>query len=358
LDGIRGLAILLVLVAHCLTQPLSLGQPAPGSWQIAVWRATRLCYTGVDLFFVLSGFLICKVVIENREARNLFKVFYIRRALRILPLYLLLVAGAFIAVKFIPQGNIQQWLFLHQHPLWNYLTLTQNFAMGRTGEAGGNALAVTWSLAVEEQFYLFLPLCIRFVPRGILPWLFALGFPVAYLFRMHCHDYRSYVLAVSNADALLFGCLLAWIVSKPTAMNWLREQRSGLYITGGLLLAGILYINQMPEYFGETVPTWFAAFYGILVLIAVTQRESWITRALEVRWLGFLGTISYGLYLLHRPIQTAVHAVFTSSFPKIVSARDLYLFPVSVLLSVFAATISYFLLEHFFVRQGKKFRYR
>src|SRR5262249_39067117 len=126
---------------------------------------------GVDLFFVLSGFLLGGILLEHRESQEYFKTFYVRRACRILPVYYLLVI-AFAMVSPLFNGTRNDGfihLFNNPMPLWSYFTFTQNFAMMSVSDFGAPALSATWSLAVEEQFYLFLPLMIRFVPRGALP---------------------------------------------------------------------------------------------------------------------------------------------------------------------------------------------
>jgi peptidoglycan/LPS O-acetylase OafA/YrhL len=118
---------------------------------------TPLTASGVDLFFVLSGFLIGSILLDNREAANQFKVFYLRRFCRILPIYFVWIALFFVLGKLL----LNDWLFASRYPAWSYPTFTQNFFMSNIGGFGAGWLAVTWSLAIEEQFYLTAPLLIR-----------------------------------------------------------------------------------------------------------------------------------------------------------------------------------------------------
>jgi peptidoglycan/LPS O-acetylase OafA/YrhL len=156
LDGIRGCAILLVIVWHYIA--CEIHATPPGIVRSYLVSALSLTVSGVDLFFVLSGFLIAGILLDNRSASNYFRVFYVRRVCRIFPLYFL-VLGMFVA--FVALGATQSsrlsWIFHDPLPLWSYATFTQNVFMGLRGDFGPFWLGMTWSLAVEEQFYCFIP---------------------------------------------------------------------------------------------------------------------------------------------------------------------------------------------------------
>src|SRR5262249_17340303 len=156
---IRGLAVLLVLAYHFrIWSSLPEGSASPLShlgWLFS------LTWTGVDLFFVLSGFLIGGVVLDNRDARNFFTVFYGRRCARILPCYLPL-PGAFVPAPELSGPPTRERgldvLLEGRLPVWTYAVFAQNLFMAGTGVMAPPLwLAPTWSLAVEEQFYLVLP---------------------------------------------------------------------------------------------------------------------------------------------------------------------------------------------------------
>src|ERR1700730_4353241 len=138
LDGIRGIAIAMVIIWHyftCLESNI-----AAGSWLAYMPKLTTLCYSGVDLFFVLSGFLIGGLLIDNRESRNFLQVFYIRRAFRILPAYSLLMLSYFV-LRATLQHDRFSWLFQGSMPDVSYLTFTQNVAMGISKSFGATSLA-------------------------------------------------------------------------------------------------------------------------------------------------------------------------------------------------------------------------
>ena len=144
LDGLRGIAIGLVLLHHTLS-------PVP-----ALKPFFDMCWSGVDLFFVLSGFLLGGVLLDHKDAPNLLRVFYTRRVCRILPLYFGLIAIYWLALQ-APMPGFPPWaiLFLGQPfvPVWSCLTFTQNFYVATAGGLGATIISSTWSLAVEEQFY-------------------------------------------------------------------------------------------------------------------------------------------------------------------------------------------------------------
>jgi len=134
----------------------------------------RLTWSGVDLFFVLSGFLIGGILLDHRDSPNYFKTFYLRRAYRILPLYFLVVTLCWIVFQlsnrgWTPFGRID--LFPGTLPWWSFFTFTQNLVVAVVGGSSRGGLGVTWSLAIEEQFYLTLPFVIRRVSRKNLGYI-------------------------------------------------------------------------------------------------------------------------------------------------------------------------------------------
>jgi peptidoglycan/LPS O-acetylase OafA/YrhL len=153
LDGLRGIAIGMVVIYHFFQMTLAV---RPASILAYLQAAGRLSWTGVDLFFVLSGFLIGGVLLDARGSTNYYSVFYRRRLFRIIPIYLvtLLLAPALASLGLGPNGSDSARLAPDGAPWYAYFTLTQNFWMTHARAFGSNGLAMTWSLAVEEQFYL------------------------------------------------------------------------------------------------------------------------------------------------------------------------------------------------------------
>ena len=208
LDGIRGCAIMLVLVWHYVQNQL---HPEIGSGLAYFKQAIGFTWSGVDLFFVLSGFLIAGILMDQRRKPHYFRTFYVRRVCRIFPLYYLNLA-IFLVMLSWQSGQSAVFAPLYggsEVPLWSYVTFTQNVFMGAHNSAGPGWLAVTWSLAVEEQFYLFLPLIVWFVSRRNLPWVFLWIAGSAVFLRASMPGLSAYINTPWRADSLMIGALLA-----------------------------------------------------------------------------------------------------------------------------------------------------
>ncbi len=217
LDGIRGLAISLVVFQHFVTGSID---PRAGWLGDFIQRTFTLGWSGVDLFFVLSGFLIGGILMDNRNSENYFKSFYIRRCCRILPLYYLCLA-LYVALNFFCAGHYysQVWFqkFFGQGdmPVWAYLTFTQNFVQLISSHHVSDWMAPTWSLVVEEQFYLVLPTVVWLMrPSWLLPTLLTLiclnPLLQAFLWMYHPLSYVAVSgLIPIRGDALLIGVVCA-----------------------------------------------------------------------------------------------------------------------------------------------------
>jgi peptidoglycan/LPS O-acetylase OafA/YrhL len=360
LDGVRGLAILSVVLWH-LTRSVSATAPLPARLLV---RGLTLTWSGVDLFFVLSGFLIGGILLRNRAAANYFRVFYARRALRIVPLYAIWLAAFVLGTVAVPR------LFDQRIALWNYATFTQNFAMVRQGTYGSNWLAVTWSLALEEQFYLVLPLLIRFVPPRRLPWVLTGGIAAAPLLRALAVlraptgvQFLTYMLLPFRLDALFLGTLLAWVLGNPTLRERLAARAVALHVglatfaLGGLaLLARAPFHDEMPvTVFGYT---WLAGTAACVLAIVSVCGNSPISALARWRPLCRLGVLAYAIYLTHQAILLAFHRLaFNRTAPSIADGRDLLVSLAAVAAAVALGAASWRALESRCIRYGHTHRY-
>src|ERR687885_2885833 len=310
LDGLRGIAILMVVAYHYDLAPF---------------------LSGVDLFFVLSGFLLGGILLDKHEAPNYFKAFYVRRFCRILPLYFVCVLVFLILLPVIlgwlgedPHyfgdyfGNSFEEMPLgYSLPIWTYFTFTHNFAMAQLGGWGTRWLTHTWSLAVEEQFYLFLPFFMRFFSREKLPYLLVgliLSAPLlrAFFYAFHPHGGLAfYVLMPCRADALLLGVLGAYVIRNERCLNLLRTHTKALYGLLALLLAAGVALTvlssptvRVPLVAASYGYSWLPLVYSCLVLIAVTEKRGLVTLVTRVRPLSWLAVLAFGVFLLHTPILT------------------------------------------------------
>ena len=214
LDGLRGIAIGLVLWHHLLATYLPVGR---GSWLGWLRAGTGLAWCGVDLFFVLSGFFIGGILIDRRDSPRLARVFYLRRAVRIMPLYYVTLVVTLLAIVVRVPGAY------HEFAPWVYATFLTNFALAHTHTWDWLPLSVLWSLAIEEQFYLTAPWVVRVISPSRLPWLaagLALGAWMArgiLLLWFPSGNFAAHVLMPLRMDGLALGALVAWAVRHDTA---------------------------------------------------------------------------------------------------------------------------------------------
>jgi peptidoglycan/LPS O-acetylase OafA/YrhL len=356
LDGIRGVAVLLVLVWHYVACQL-LGAPA-GSRLAGFRDALGLTWSGVDLFFVLSGFLITGILLDHRGASNFFRVFYIRRACRILPLYYLLLA-LYVLLTLLPLAAERAgWLVNRPMPLWTYALFIQNIFMGAAGDFGAAALGVTWSLAVEEQFYLVIPLLIfLFRPKtaGIILLAALIAAPVL---RITCPGFHAFVNTLWRADSLLSGACLALLVRKPVFLRWVRRNARWVHFTLAAFFGIAVWMTLRPVWPFRFRHCWLAALYSTLILVGFALTESRIASALRSSVLVWFGERSYGIYMFHQTVSGLFHGYAHGGPPQMTVARDSLVTLGALAVTLMLAALSYRFFEQPFQRYGHRFRYR
>jgi peptidoglycan/LPS O-acetylase OafA/YrhL len=309
LDGLRGIAILLVLLCH------STFELHPSSKALAYLTSVgRLTWSGVDLFFVLSGFLIGGILLDARNSPRYYSTFYIRRAFRILPAYAVLVCV--FLIRFLrPDAGALGAFSANQIPWFAYFTFSQNLWMAGLGSFGVGTMAATWSLAIEEQFYLTAPWVVRRITKRRLAITLVGLIAVAPLVRvvLYCFvstgSFADYVLMPCRADTLGVGVLIALLVRQPKTFGFLLAKRSALKKIALLLLMALAIMTPWGLAFSGLMVTGgyscLACFYGSLLLIAVTGASPVITRLLRNKGLMKLGTLAYFTYLFHLPLMEA-----------------------------------------------------
>ncbi|MFT3780851.1 MAG: acyltransferase [Nibricoccus sp.] len=307
LDGIRGIAILFVLIWHYVGVPLPpSGVHLEPDRVVPSFKLSLIIFrSGVDLFFVLSGFLITGILLDNRDSKSYYRTFYIRRLCRIFPLYYT-VLMIFIIMKGV---GARGPLFDGTVPLTAYILMVQNYAMAALQTYGAAWLGVTWSLAVEEQFYLSYPLVIRIAGRA-LPWILVGGIVVAPILRIVClyhfggSDWVPYVWLPCRLDSLCFGGLIAYVMRRPATFAVLCKRQTILGVGSVVLLIGAIFLDAaLARNLGYHMSMWghslLGALYGILVLLVLINVGRSFVGFLRWKPLLFLGKVSYGIYLLH-----------------------------------------------------------
>jgi peptidoglycan/LPS O-acetylase OafA/YrhL len=286
LDAVRGIAILVVMFHN--------ERDAFPSLHLQAVFASG--WMGVDLFFVLSGFLITGILLDAKNSASFFRNFYARRCLRIWPLYYALLVLMFVAVPLLRPGQASI-VFERSHPWWAYPFYLQNFLVPVSTNAVG-ALAVTWSLAIEEQFYLLWPLVVRYLSRSRLRQIslaVVLGSPFVRLY-LSGHGVDLYTNPFCRLDGLMAGAFFATLVREP------RFEARRYVNAAWALLAVALPLALATD--GRGVQ-WIVYSFSVLasaglVYLALFSPTRWLQRILNSRPLMFTGTISYGLYLLHK----------------------------------------------------------
>jgi peptidoglycan/LPS O-acetylase OafA/YrhL len=301
LDGLRGIAILLVLVLH-----FTMYGGTPGTAGIAgfVHRFALAGWIGVDLFFVLSGFLITGILWDAKGGERYFRNFYARRILRIFPLYYGALVVFLVLLPFVwpvHEGLAQ----MQGEGIW-YWTYLVNVRIAREGWPDFGALGHFWSLAVEEQFYLLWPVAVFLLRRRPLMALClgAGGLAVAVRLALHLADREpaAFVLLPARVDALAAGALLALAVrgpgGLPGALRWAKP-------AAAVALAGLAALFVWKRGLPAEDPAVAVAGYSLLAVLfagvlalALEGRARW----LAAPWLVFFGRYSYGLYVLHHPL--------------------------------------------------------
>ena len=344
LDGIRAVAILAVLTFHVSPDVL------PGG------------FTGVDVFFVLSGYLITSIILTalNNE-RFSMREFYLRRFKRLVPNLLATIFGVyFLWVQFMPASAARQ---AAQHGLWALFSLSNIYIWKYLGGYWGNSaesapLTHTWSLGVEEQFYLFYPcalvLLAKFHPRRLKVWLLtaaALSFGLCW-HGSYAHPAATFYLLPSRLWELLLGAALATHIMRrdedgnQVSLPSAPKQRDVMAWSGFILIfvsfTAITSADVFPG-FVALLPT----IGTVLVVWSVASGQSWISRCLSCRLMTGIGKLSYSLYLWHWPLITfgKMQADFYG-FSKILGAC------IGGVAGVLAALAGYFLVEQPFRARG------
>lgn len=286
LDAIRGIAILVVMFHN--------ERDALPSLHLQGIFASG--WMGVDLFFVLSGFLITGILLDAKGSDGFFRNFYARRCLRIWPLYYALILFMFVAVPLL-RPALASTIFERSSPWWAYPFYLQNFLV-HASEGAVGPLGVTWSLAIEEQFYVVWPLVVWYLSAAqlrlvCLAVIVASPFVRFYLSEEHVN---LYVNIFCRLDGLMWGAFVAVLIREPgfesRRHRWLAWSALAIALPLGLATddRGMQWIVYSLSVLASAA----------LVYLALFSTAPWLQWILSSRGLVFTGTISYGLYLLHK----------------------------------------------------------
>ncbi len=312
LDGLRGLAILLVMALHFVgdATPQNLGERL-------VVKVSSYGLLGVDLFFVLSGFLITGLLLDAKGQPHYFRNFYARRTLRIFPLYYAVLAILFLVVPLLATPTPALEAARRQQAwLWTY---TANFYIAAKASWALTYASHFWSLAIEEQFYVLWPLVVFAVRRETLERICvgvivgALGLRIG-LALWDVSQLSISVLTPCRADTLCTGALLAALARRESGAEPLLRRAGAAALASAAALivlsawcaithAGLPVLVQIQN-------SLFALFFGALTLVSVVPPErSRLARVFRGSPLRLFGKYSYGLYVYHVMLSYYMHEI-------------------------------------------------
>ncbi len=331
LDGLRGIAVLLVLFYH---------------WNGGDFGTINieLGTIGVYLFFVLSGFLISTILLQEDQlpSSKKIKIFYLKRALRILPIYYLFIAILFL----IDYDSVRNNLFY-------YLLHIQNFLFTLTEV--NQHITHLWSLAVEEQFYLFWPLILLMIkPKYVdyIAYFIILFTPICNLIYFAFNDSYAFGLPFFAFEGFAWG----YLASRLTTAERILPNKLNLLIA---VLLSVVYISfsSLTEMNLQFLERGIFSFLAFTMLMSVLNKEfKLLNNFLELRQLVFIGKISYGVYLYHRIIPELYFYLHNLSvkydirlpiiditpFPYLPSD---YMFFVYLIITLLVSIVSFYLIE-------------
>jgi peptidoglycan/LPS O-acetylase OafA/YrhL len=344
LDALRALAAAIVLLFHIRPPTFVFG------------------WTGVDLFFVLSGYLITKIILENSGSSGFFRSFYVRRGLRIWPIYYLSLLALVILNPFLAEPQ----------PLTDlpyYLTYTQNasYYWHREPTPFHVAFRHTWTLALEEQFYIIWPALVMWVGRTRLVQLCLLIVVGAYVARAGLFYGPGYSLLIlpARCDGFALGGLLAALlfgVERGSKAHRAVMIGSLVALTAAALYLGIgVYQSSMVGVLGlptppDPAPTLLAVnlvYFGMVGAVVCTQGRLALA-PLRLRPLVYLGQISYGIYIYHYMIYWA----YDGCGRQFNNGQTWEVNILKIATTLVVAMISWELIERPILRLKDRFRYR
>ena len=370
LDGVRGVAILLVMAFHFSSASVARLDNLTG-FDDALLEVTRAGWIGVNLFFVLSGFLITNVLLESKNViKPYFRNFYARRALRIFPVYIVFILCIMCVLPSMVRSAEREATIIRDSQcwLWSYL-LNSKFYIDPS-LIFTRHIGHLWSLAVEEQFYLVWPAFVFLLSRKTLIVTTVAAIVIAFVLRATLvasgeSTFLLYYLTPLRMDDLAIGALVAMIVRSPAARPLVRGTA---WWIAGAMLAGVVVLFALRD---STFPfdTWVFVFgfsmlgvlFGAIVAaVAIAPPGSRASSILSHSLLTFFGKYSYAMYVIHLPVAlflalntSLAQSIFRLSGSAIPAI--LVFTATATAISVLIAMLSWYLLELPFLRLRKRF---
>lgn len=363
LDGIRGLAILPVLVYHFVDL---VPHPA-GFQQTLFFRLCRTGWFGVDLFFVLSGYLITSILFHTKQSPNFFRSFYGRRFLRIFPMYYAALAVFFIVTPIASSEIARHYTLMREHQAWFWL-YGANILYALEGSFGRIPGGYFWSLAVEEQFYLIWPWVVYYLDRDQLRKvtvgmvLFSLVGRILLLKVFQVSPTAVYCIPFTHMDGLAIGSYVALRFSDGED---LREITRRFDILGILALVATVttgvWLGNLPFWHPKVASgtySYLALFFVSVLVFVISNRSPFINRYLFGNSvLRSFGKYSYSLYVIHPPVG---HMLGITIFPMVIdryfSSSHIVASSIFIIVATIACWVLSFLIWNLFEKHFLKLK--
>lgn len=308
IDALRGIAVLMVFQRHIFGSVFAYDylQLPDAAAQLLLGGTA-----GVDLFFILSAYLLTANLLRRSDRPGGIQAFFLRRALRILPMFLVLIFCGFTleALWLRAGGSPDTWLWGGRYPLSTYLLFLQNWRYGLDGSFSAAFFAPTWSLAVEEHFYLLLPLiATRLEPRRLallaVTWIF-IAVPIRLCLLLELGGIAPASWTIGNLDAFGCGILIALAPTLWPDLPKRLDPRLAILAGCGLFVVVVLFAPYLlPGGRNDNVfsETWIDSGLGLVTFGVANLGPAPRHPSVLTRMFAWCGLRSYSLYLLHMPI--------------------------------------------------------
>lgn len=346
LDGLRGLMTILVVISHYFAEvPHGI-------------TALMVGWIAVDMFFVLSGFLVGRLILDKQQNDNFFTVFYARRGFRTLPIYFVCLAVNAVLLS-VFTGS---WVDADRaFPIWSYFVFAQNFFMAAANGIGAHWLAPTWTLAIEEHFYLLVPALFFIVPRkriaAVLAMLAvsAVAARAGTIWLLGPHSaIAAAVLLPNRADVLVMGLLAA--VAIRSKLPWPRLDLL-LRVAPILLLAATAAMSLIAGRHAFTIFGPLLTAIACAAFLLSLVRGAPEAKRFTGKFLGFFNTTSYAVYLTHLPVLGLMHGLLLGSRPDIATPQQWAVTLAALPVTVMVAWVLTVLVERPLTEYGRTWKW-
>lgn len=332
----------MIVIFHYITATID---PKTNLLASSLYRLTQYFNSGVDLFFIISGFLIFRNLTISGISRGSLIKYFMNRAYRILPLYFIGIAIC-VLIFWMGLGRGTIWFYSGKIPWYSYLLFLQNEWMAWNQTMGSRLLSIYWSLGIEVQFYALAPILMLLIKPRFRIIFFISAVIMAIVFRfLDGTQIGSYTHFYCRMDSLFAGGIIAALVRNNNFTEWImaRARFMGLVFLSILFLLFCLSLNlfTLPQFI---IPSLFILMYSLLLVMQILPYQNlgklWVHPVL-----CHLGRYSFGIYITHEIIRFLVFQLFTSGLPVLSTFSNAFLTVLSFGVTVMIARILYYSIE-------------